>query len=255
MTDLKKNSSRAFARMAIFLVALVSCLLLGGSWLVYSHSEKLFEERRQTSMVMLTEGVSLAVLESLLVRDFGAIEARLMQALSNGNVQSAAVTDVRGNVIANVARDAKTGRPMAVFSTQRMTPPATGSSAVLDDDGNLLSWHALNGANPVGWLRLEVVDDTKKALRSLARETLIVAVIFSGFMLLVFGWILRRAYVVIDGNEVRLQTENSHLTDKANNNMRQLSGGMKRRMLVAQALVHKPPVIVLDEPKIGRAHV
>jgi diguanylate cyclase (GGDEF)-like protein len=217
MTDLKKNSSRAFARMAIFLVALVSCLLLGGSWLVYSHSEKLFEERRQTSMVMLTEGVSLAVLESLLVRDFGAIEARLMQALSNGNVQSAAVTDVRGNVIANVARDANTGRPMAVFSTQRMTPPTAGSSAVLDDDGNLLSWHALNGANPVGWLRLEMVDDTKKALRSLARETLIVAVIFSGFMLLVFGWILRRAYVVIDGNEVRLQTENSHLTDKANN--------------------------------------
>ncbi len=41
------------------------------------------------------------------------------------------------------------------------------------------------------------------------------------------------------------------LTDKANHNMRQLSGGMKRRMLVAQALVHRPPVIVLDEPTAG----
>ena len=41
------------------------------------------------------------------------------------------------------------------------------------------------------------------------------------------------------------------LSDKANHNMRQLSGGMKRRMLVAQALVHKPPVIVLDEPIAG----
>ena len=41
------------------------------------------------------------------------------------------------------------------------------------------------------------------------------------------------------------------LSDKANHNMRQLSGGMKRRMLVAQALVHKPPVIVLDEPTAG----
>jgi ABC-2 type transport system ATP-binding protein len=45
--------------------------------------------------------------------------------------------------------------------------------------------------------------------------------------------------------------ESLGLTDKANANMRQLSGGMKRRVLVAQALVHKPPVIVLDEPTAG----
>jgi ABC-2 type transport system ATP-binding protein len=41
------------------------------------------------------------------------------------------------------------------------------------------------------------------------------------------------------------------LTAKADTNMRALSGGMKRRVLVAQALVHKPPVIVLDEPTAG----
>ncbi|AUM00759.1 ABC transporter ATP-binding protein [Pseudothauera hydrothermalis] len=41
------------------------------------------------------------------------------------------------------------------------------------------------------------------------------------------------------------------LTAKAHVNMRALSGGMKRRVLVAQALVHRPPVIVLDEPTAG----
>ena len=41
------------------------------------------------------------------------------------------------------------------------------------------------------------------------------------------------------------------LTDKAHTNMRKLSGGMRRRALIAQALAHKPPVIVLDEPTAG----
>jgi len=44
---------------------------------------------------------------------------------------------------------------------------------------------------------------------------------------------------------------NLGLSDKADENMRALSGGMKRRVLVAQALVHRPPVIILDEPTAG----
>ncbi|MGZ5032516.1 MAG: ABC transporter ATP-binding protein [Usitatibacter sp.] len=45
--------------------------------------------------------------------------------------------------------------------------------------------------------------------------------------------------------------ESLALAPKADANMRSLSGGMKRRVMVAQALVHRPPVIVLDEPTAG----
>ena len=60
-------------------------------------------------------------------------------------------------------------------------------------------------------------------------------------------------YFGVRKNEVWIDEllENLGLTDKAHANMRALSGGMKRRVLVALALVHKPPVIVLDEPTAG----
>ncbi len=64
---------------------------------------------------------------------------------------------------------------------------------------------------------------------------------------------IQSGYFGIDNNEDWIDEilANLDLTAKADTNMRRLSGGMKRRVLVAQALVHKPPVIVLDEPTAG----
>ena len=62
---------------------------------------------------------------------------------------------------------------------------------------------------------------------------------------------IQSGYFGVKGNEAWIDEVLAELglTDKAHANMRQLSGGMKRRVLVAQALVHRPPVIVLDEPR------
>ncbi|MCC6474626.1 MAG: ABC transporter ATP-binding protein [Burkholderiales bacterium] len=64
---------------------------------------------------------------------------------------------------------------------------------------------------------------------------------------------IQSGYFGMRGNEAWIEEimEALDLGSKANVNMRLLSGGMKRRVLVAQALVHKPPVIVLDEPTAG----
>jgi ABC-2 type transport system ATP-binding protein len=64
---------------------------------------------------------------------------------------------------------------------------------------------------------------------------------------------LQSGYFGLRRNDAWIDEVMHHLdlASKADANMRALSGGMKRRVLVAQALVHKPPVIVLDEPTAG----
>ena len=64
---------------------------------------------------------------------------------------------------------------------------------------------------------------------------------------------LQSGYFGMRENDAWIEEVMHHLdlTSKANANMRSLSGGMKRRVLIAQALVHKPPVIILDEPTAG----
>jgi len=64
---------------------------------------------------------------------------------------------------------------------------------------------------------------------------------------------IQSGYFGLRANDSWIEEIMTHLdlTGKADVNMRALSGGMKRRVLVAQALVHKPPVIVLDEPTAG----
>ncbi len=96
-----------------------------------------------------------------------------------------------------------------------------------------------------------VVTDYRAARRSLGvvPQELVMDPFFTVRETLTF----QSGYFGIKNNDAWIDEiiEHLDLTAKANTNMRKLSGGMKRRVLVAQALVHKPPVIILDEPTAG----
>ncbi|MBV8380364.1 MAG: ABC transporter ATP-binding protein, partial [Paucibacter sp.] len=97
----------------------------------------------------------------------------------------------------------------------------------------------------------DVVDDYAAARRALGIVPQ--ELVFDPFFSVRETLRIQSGYFGVRGNEAWIDEllVGLGLADKANANMRQLSGGMKRRVLVAQALVHRPPVIVLDEPTAG----
>jgi ABC-2 type transport system ATP-binding protein len=100
-------------------------------------------------------------------------------------------------------------------------------------------------------LGFDVVSDFQKARRALG--VVPQELVFDPFFTVRESLRFQSGYFGIKNNEAWIDDilTGLGLTDKANVNMRALSGGMKRRVMVAQALVHKPPVIVLDEPTAG----
>ncbi len=97
----------------------------------------------------------------------------------------------------------------------------------------------------------DVVDDyaaARKQLGIVPQE-----LVFDPFFSVRESLVIQSGYFGVRNNGAWVDELLFHLglADKADANMRQLSGGMKRRVLVAQALVHKPAVIVLDEPTAG----
>jgi ABC-2 type transport system ATP-binding protein len=97
----------------------------------------------------------------------------------------------------------------------------------------------------------DVVDDYAAARRVLG--VVPQELVFDPFFSVRESLRIQSGYFGVHGNDAWIDELLAELglADKAEANMRQLSGGMKRRVLVAQALVHRPPVIVLDEPTAG----
>lgn len=97
----------------------------------------------------------------------------------------------------------------------------------------------------------DVVGDYRKARRALG--VVPQELVFDPFFSVRETLRIQSGYFGLRNNDAWIDELLHHLdlTQKADANMRSLSGGMKRRVLVGQALVHKPPVIVLDEPTAG----
>jgi ABC-2 type transport system ATP-binding protein len=116
---------------------------------------------------------------------------------------------------------------------------------------NLIAGLARADAGRVSVMGADVTGDYRRARRMLG--VVPQELVFDPFFTVRETLRIQSGYFGIRHNDAWIDEVMHHLdlTAKADANMRSLSGGMKRRVLVAQALVHKPRVIVLDEPTAG----
>ena len=116
---------------------------------------------------------------------------------------------------------------------------------------NVIAGLARADAGAVSVMGADAVADYRRARRMLG--VVPQELVFDPFFTVCETLRIQSGYFGIRGNDAWIDEVMEHLdlTGKANANMRSLSGGMKRRVLIAQALVHKPPVIILDEPTAG----
>ena len=106
-------------------------------------------------------------------------------------------------------------------------------------------------AGTVRVMGADVIADYRRARRMLG--VVPQELVFDPFFTVRETLRIQSGYFGLRNNDAWIDEVIHHLdlVAKADANMRTLSGGMKRRVLVAQALVHRPPVIVLDEPTAG----
>lgn len=126
-------------------------------------------------------------------------------------------------------------------------PNGAGKTTLINIIAGLM--HASSGTARV--MGHDVVVDYREARRTLG--VVPQELVFDPFFTVRETLVIQSGYYGLKNNGAWIDEIIHHLdlSGKANANMRTLSGGMKRRVLVAQALVHKPQVIVLDEPTAG----
>jgi ABC-2 type transport system ATP-binding protein len=166
-----------------------------------------------------------------------------MPAIRFNNV-SKTYAGARGNVQAlnGVSFDIQQGEFFGLLG-----PNGAGKTTLI----SILAGLSRASSGQVSVMGHDVVADyaaARKALGIVPQE-----LVFDPFFSVVETLRIQSGYFGVKNNQAWIDEVLAELglADKASANMRQLSGGMKRRVLVAQALVHRPPVIVLDEPTAG----
>ena len=184
--------------------ALATLQIFSGLAAYYQSKNLLWDSKYQTAQ-NLTKGLIVSVVDQMVTKDYGSIESRILQTMSNAEVASVVLTDTTGKVISALRRDIGKD-PNLVFNLDNIEPPGSDLQTLQSrDDSFITTWSPVTLGVHLGWIRLQTYNALDTAeLASLRLQNFLLSglSIISGLVILgVFLWrayfsVIQREFIV-----------------------------------------------------------
>lgn len=172
----------------------LALLQIGTGVLAYYQSKNLLWESKFQLAKNLTNGLVVAVADQVVLRDYAALEARMLQTMANDEVFSVLVADTTGKVLTHLARVQGHEPRLQLSDSSIEFPKSLGEGGVIQsrNDTFITTWQKIKLGLDVGWVRIQTLNtlDTDD-VGHLRRQTLwlsALSVLSGGVILGVFLW-------------------------------------------------------------------
>jgi len=185
---------KSFKPALLIGLALATLQIFSGLAAYYQSKNLLWDSKYQTAQ-NLTHGLIVSVVDQVVTKDYGSIESRILQTMSNAEVASVVLTDKTGKVISALKRDI--GRePHLVFDLNWIqTPDLNQSSLQSRDEAYITTWAPVSLGVHLGWVRLQTYNSLDTAeLGSLRQQNFLLSGLSIVSGLLILGVFLWRVY-------------------------------------------------------------
>ena len=193
---LDRQKSWKDARPALLIALALALLQIATGWITYQQSTQMVRDTKFSSAASLANGLVAAIADLVVLKDYAAIESRMLQTMANPEVVQAALINMEGKVLSGLQR--QNGKPKLVFNlpVEVLSPQMLGQAVVQKvDEVHITTWTKIDVGTGLGWVKLTtLVALDQDELTSLRQQTLwlSIASLLSGAVIL--GLFLWRAY-------------------------------------------------------------
>lgn len=200
------RSGLVFLRAALWSGAVTLVLAVGAVLWINNQADLMQERVQQQTGQLLVNGLSNALINALIARDYASLEARLVQTMADDQVVSAMVLDLEGRLLSRVQRNPQSGIPEPLFDQNVLPLPQTAEEHFTIRQGQLLTvWHRIEPGIGLGWLQVVIMPSQLSSLfdQTIHQMTLITVGI-ALIVLMVLGVVFTQTHGLVKAREIDL---------------------------------------------------